>query len=223
MRGECQGSIPALAGEPPWTVSPTPLRTVYPRACGGTNIPLPKSASLDGLSPRLRGNPALPLHRQTHLGSIPALAGEPYSVGKHIPAGRVYPRACGGTPLRSSQIADSRGLSPRLRGNRSVSDYHDVPLGSIPALAGEPGFRHRVQLMPKVYPRACGGTYSGDYEVMASAGLSPRLRGNQQTGAHVKFLSRSIPALAGEPYPCYGNIGAIRVYPRACGGTRRWA
>ena len=34
------GSIPACAGEPGTTATPTAGRTVYPRVCGGTNTSL---------------------------------------------------------------------------------------------------------------------------------------------------------------------------------------
>ncbi len=51
------GSIPALAGEPQvWVQAPPPPR-VYPRACGGTTDRATVITKLEGLSPRLRGNP----------------------------------------------------------------------------------------------------------------------------------------------------------------------
>ena len=50
------GSIPASAGEPPPSRPHVPLLSVYPRVCGGTDVPvLPRQADV-GLSPRLRGN-----------------------------------------------------------------------------------------------------------------------------------------------------------------------
>ena len=50
-------SIPARAGEPGETGRWGYLCRVYPRACGGTDAPLPVSLSIMGLSPRVRGNP----------------------------------------------------------------------------------------------------------------------------------------------------------------------
>ena len=73
-------SIPARAGEP-CSCSPSPRATsVYPRACGGTHILLHNVKLGKGLSPRVRGNrkPSSPLSRTR--GSIPARAGEPFSI-----------------------------------------------------------------------------------------------------------------------------------------------
>ena len=50
------GSIPAPAGEPfVWSLA-KPAWSVYPRACGGTNVSDQGNMSVGGLSPRLRGN-----------------------------------------------------------------------------------------------------------------------------------------------------------------------
>ena len=50
---------------------------VYPRVCGGTTMDADPSAWTIGLSPRVRGNLLLPVHRHRAGGSIPACAGEP--------------------------------------------------------------------------------------------------------------------------------------------------
>ena len=52
------GSIPARAGEPPRTPLPEPSPRVYPRACGGTHSRCCRAPQLQGLSPRVRGNPS---------------------------------------------------------------------------------------------------------------------------------------------------------------------
>ena len=112
-----EGSIPARAGEPP-TGAPGPsTRRVYPRACGGTVGSGSAGALRQGLSPRVRGNPAgLPCD-PTVTGSIPARAGEPVGWAKRITLERVYPRACGGTSGCFSRRPKWKGLSPRVRGN----------------------------------------------------------------------------------------------------------
>ena len=111
-----QGSIPACAGEP-HGVSVNRRGEVYPRVCGGTTYSRHCSSLTDGLSPRVRGNPAMELHdaplgglsprvrgnrrvlRLTRsLGSIPACAGEPTGTSLRVAVVvRVYPRVCGGT------------------------------------------------------------------------------------------------------------------------------
>ena len=114
-------SIPACAGEPLRDGRRAHTLKVYPRVCGGTE----DSARIDGrgqgLSPRVRGNRvATPVNLCTS-GSIPACAGEPCTHSTADTATAVYPRVCGGTPLRDLQGRHVRGLSPRVRGNRSVA------------------------------------------------------------------------------------------------------
>ena len=52
------GSIPACAGEPLPTPCSCRCVRVYPRVCGGTAVTALVPAAIDGLSPRVRGNPA---------------------------------------------------------------------------------------------------------------------------------------------------------------------
>ena len=111
------GSIPARAGEPAAYEQRRLQSEVYPRACGGTRASSARANSLDGLSPRVRGNPCRTSHLSNPGGSIPARAGEP---AMRIPIQRsvtVYPRACGGTPKQYYSRTSTTGLSPRVRGN----------------------------------------------------------------------------------------------------------
>ena len=90
-------SIPACAGEPGGHHPASVSGRVYPRVCGGTALVVHRMRQVDGLSPRVRGNPhsaALAPHR---MGSIPACAGEPATGRGCPPTCRVYPRVCGGT------------------------------------------------------------------------------------------------------------------------------
>ena len=96
-------------------------------------------APLDGLSPRLRGNPGLMFSGSLPAGSIPAPAGEPRPDVLGVTPRRVYPRACGGTPNAVGAGLHVCGLSPRLRGNPSPAFDVKLAGGSIPAPAGEPG------------------------------------------------------------------------------------
>ncbi len=50
-------SIPACAGEPPSLGHRPRIPRVYPRVCGGTQRPRSRRLFVDGLSPRVRGNP----------------------------------------------------------------------------------------------------------------------------------------------------------------------
>ena len=91
------GSIPACAGEPSPDLQRCPVCRVYPRVCGGTYSSIPKPDNQRGLSPRVRGNPALSAALALWIGSIPACAGEPASYLPTGQPGQVYPRVCGGT------------------------------------------------------------------------------------------------------------------------------
>ena len=62
--------------------------------------------------------------------------------------------------------------------------------GSIPARAGEPRASTRLAKLPRVYPRACGGTSNFKHVLPRRWGLSPRVRGNLQNFAFAGTRSR---------------------------------
>ncbi len=77
--GGLRGSIPACAGEPGMRVAFHPTQQVYPRVCGGTVVGAVAQLQSAGLSPRVRGNPAVVRLCVSKRRSIPACAGEPLS------------------------------------------------------------------------------------------------------------------------------------------------
>ena len=232
-------SIPARAGEPGEPSGKTNPFRVYPRACGGT-VGAPGVVIIEeGLSPRVRGNPAPSAVQTCPSGSIPARAGEPVSIRLANRSLGVYPRACGGTEPGVLPGVAVPGLSPRVRGNLSARADMASCCGSIPARAGEPGEPSGKTNPFRVYPRACGGTVGapgvviieeglsracggtndGELFISAGEGLSPRVRGNHQAHTLTVALDGSIPARAGEPCFRSSRRSFKRVYPRACGGT----
>ena len=76
-RGPNDRSIPACAGEPASHNLRTTTSRVYPRVCGGTAETLRHVNYMQGLSPRVRGNPTEGYRAGFSLRSIPACAGEP--------------------------------------------------------------------------------------------------------------------------------------------------
>ena len=158
QRGYHQRSIPACAGEPPFRGPPSATRTVYPRVCGGTYVDGGRRLTVDGLSPRVRGNLARLRLQGLGCRSIPACAGEPPPPGLRRTPGPVYPRVCGGTKPRRLGIGPLRGLSPRVRGNRAPPAARSPGARSIPACAGEPAGGSASRCPCAVYPRVCGGT-----------------------------------------------------------------
>ena len=152
---------------------------VYPRVCGGTHSPTHSIVLTLGLSPRVRGNPSRSVGHPQMLGSIPACAGEP-DVGtptQYIQ--EVYPRVCGGTHDRTRWLRETRGLSPRVRGNHLWERIRTVESRSIPACAGEPDVHRGHPNLHGVYPRVCGGTAQTRIDNTVMEGLSPRVRGNR--------------------------------------------
>ena len=91
------GSIPACAGEPDGSDRSQPVRTVYPRVCGGTAGIVGMVVVAGGLSPRVRGNLLFGGGIDPAARSIPACAGEPLAGQMVMWPVRVYPRVCGGT------------------------------------------------------------------------------------------------------------------------------
>ena len=214
------GSIPACAGEPSPARCAARQRRVYPRVCGGTHDYVARLTDAEGLSPRVRGNPADVGARRPKGGSIPACAGEPRPPCSRPPVRRVYPRVCGGTQRCGISTARLGGLSPRVRGNPAHPAPRRRRIGSIPACAGEPSRASAAPSGPRVYPRVCGGTRAFAHWTQYRAGLSPRVRGNPEQRPARRGRSGSIPACAGEPTSASSGRSRRWVYPRVCGGTR---
>ena len=172
------GSIPAYAGEPRRVVSSLVSLLVYPRVCGGTMAVKGFSERVQGLSPRMRGNPTAISILGDDGGSIPAYAGEPLYGIRQPPQSAVYPRVCGGTRPAARLRKSRRGLSPRMRGNQASGPFAEITQRSIPAYAGEPCWLPSWPRTTLVYPRVCGGTARLTPTARAIVGLSPRMRGN---------------------------------------------
>ena len=189
--------------------------------CGGTTGRAVHQPPSVGLSPRVRGNPALRRTGPTPPRSIPACAGEPTAASVCRFRCRVYPRVCGGTALNILRAVRAEGLSPRVRGNRRQRRGFYGDARSIPACAGEPARNSCARPHTPVYPRVCGGTDPTPCAATAHQGLSPRVRGNPRLLWHRQSLPRSIPACAGEPFRMQNGSHNRQVYPRVCGGTRR--
>ena len=187
--------------------------------CGGTLLLVYAVAVSGGLSPRVRGNPALWAASALWTGSIPACAGEPRAVPFAGRGRQVYPRVCGGTWDRLFRRLLLEGLSPRVRGNPGLRLHRPMPARSIPACAGEPFTKMKPATPFAVYPRVCGGTGTAHVHARMMQGLSPRVRGNPTAAVLAILTIRSIPACAGEPASICPPTARCAVYPRVCGGT----
>ena len=163
----------------------------------------------------------MPARTRIPTGPIPARAGEPHRLRQVRRQAWAYPRACGGTSVTLPASPNTRGLSPRVRGNPILKHQAAAKAGPIPARAGEP--RHAPPRGPRrrAYPRACGGTADDSRFASPDKGLSPRVRGNRRHTAPALRRLRPIPARAGEPNHDIMSPASSRAYPRACGGTRQ--
>ena len=114
----------------------------------------------------------------------------------------------------------TKGLSPRLRGNRPAGRAGAKDAGSIPALTGKPATSRLKAVCTEVYPRAYGETAVRLVLCVHVGGLSPRLRGNHESTENPRPPLGSIPALTGKPMGSSRWGGGCGVYPRAYGETR---
>ena len=219
LRLAVYGSIPACTGEPSTPFARATRRQVYPRVYGGTADGSVVSETVNGLSPRVRGNLGDEPHKMLGVRSIPACTGEPSLRCFSHHMRWVYPRVYGGTLglVLAADLED--GLSPRVRGNPTRLDSMGQDTRSIPACTGEPADRQRRYPLRGVYPRVYGGTYTRNPTRAKQNGLSPRVRGNLSVGDTQYQERRSIPACTGEPLLSEIFRGVKAVYPRVYGGT----
>ena len=155
--------------------------------------------SVQGLSPRGRGNLWLRLRGLWSRGSIP--------------------RVGGATETEGGGLANFEGLSPRGRGNRCRSPEAAAVVGSIPAWAGQPSSILAMTGHEWVYPRVGGATAKRMINSLYGTGLSPRGRGNHRQPKRRCQGFGSIPAWAGQPSGRRGCGWPPGVYPRVGGAT----
>ena len=132
------GPIPAYAGQPLRVEVGAALDRAYPRVCGATQNHCCWVCGTWGLSPRMRGNQRPHRDHRPGPGPIPAYAGQPFAAAASQWPSRAYPRVCGATTDFSSTSNFWRGLSPRMRGNRSPQRANRGRRRPIPAYAGQP-------------------------------------------------------------------------------------
>ena len=155
--------------------------------------------------------------RGVPIGAIPACTGEPGGGSRFQSMTTVYPRVYGGTARRATLGASAVGLSPRVRGNPSVSRRVLNRHRSIPACTGEPLRLISRTASRKVYPRVYGGTGELLASITSREGLSPRVRGNPPYSPRLGARRGSIPACTGEPHPWTCDSTSDRSIP-ACTG-----
>ena len=167
----------------------------------------------------MRGNRVVAEWTVTYAGPTPARAGQPSS--RHSAGSRTaaYPRACGATYDFTGAYDNTRGLPPRVRGNRQRVQDGERQYGPTPARAGQPRYARAVRSVPWAYPRACGATSSVSAPPWMASGLPPRVRGNRDRHDRRHAQQGPTPARAGQPRISSSSGATTTAYPRACGAT----
>ena len=211
-------SIPAGAGETVPGSGKTYYVAVDPRGCGGDASSVVWGEAAGGRSPRVRGRPMWLLRFPAMGRSIPAGAGETFSLDAQGRSSGVDPRGCGGDHHSTSPVAGTNGRSPRVRGRQTTVKKQVPPDGSIPAGAGETLLRIFFFIVAMVDPRGCGGDRWWTNATASGRGRSPRVRGRQPLPTPAPPHERSIPAGAGETDHGQETGPSGWVDPRGCGG-----
>ena len=131
----------------------------------------------------------------------------------------VYPRTGGGNGRSDFPPSVNPGLSPHGRGKPTVMALMAERGRSIPARAGETGYRERIRMGKTVYPRTGGGNYRRLGRYPLGEGLSPHGRGKRVDVSPGALTAGSIPARAGETPPSRNGPVHPKVYPRTGGGN----
>ena len=191
--------IPACAGNPcdaPCKVLGVP---VHPRVRGEPRRSSGSPCSVAGSSPRARGTQHSLAGYLYGERFIPACAGNPLPPMRVPLIASVHPRVRGEPATNRGTGRSFPGSSPRARGTQI-----NVPGGGgvarfIPACAGNPSLRHRLDKFKAVHPRVRGEPEGVYAEVYLRDGSSPRARGTLHKIHGRAYLHRFIPACAGNP------------------------
>ena len=148
---------------------------------------------------------------------IPAHAGNTSLVGMVVTGTSVHPRACGEHRPVQHDAGLPVGSSPRMRGTLNRPDRVGVRIRFIPAHAGNTGPGTLKSSEHTVHPRACGEHVALQGHPGEKAGSSPRMRGTRRFAEPIAFVSRFIPAHAGNTWMPWQKRFWSSVHPRACG------
>ena len=218
-----RGPIPARAGQPASRPARRPMNGAYPRSRGATDAGSASLGQSPGLSPLARGNLGLAGDQRGGQRPIPARAGQPSPSDGPAACSRAYPRSRGATEAFAGISRPCRGLSPLARGNQPREPASRLPMGPIPARAGQPPWPGQSRSLLGAYPRSRGATAGVAASNASSKGLSPLARGNRTTGTVRGGGKGPIPARAGQPEVPGIKSPSLTAYPRSRGATsNRW-
>ena len=130
-----------------------------------------------GSSPHTRGPLVPPSAKRGETRFIPAYAGSTCFYQAAARSGRVHPRIRGVHFPRPCPVAPTAGSSPHTRGPPSVSIFHCLPFGFIPAYAGSTWQGTPCTGETRVHPRIRGVHQAAAVQIPYPKGSSPHTRG----------------------------------------------
>ncbi len=209
--------IPAHAGNRSRTNTRWPTVAVHPRARGEQVIGGDGHAAGSGSSPRTRGTVDLARPRLRLRRFIPAHAGNRRPASGTCATWPVHPRARGEQRRSATHGWGAGGSSPRTRGTDRDRLADGQQARFIPAHAGNSATSAPRRRAGSVHPRARGEQRRRRRDLWCEAGSSPRTRGTVLKLGRAQFISRFIPAHAGNRPRRPPPTAAPAVHPRARG------
>ena len=212
--------IPACAGRTRPACSSGSPPADHPRVCGANVLECGQWADGAGSSPRVRGELKRTVFTRPPHRIIPACAGRTRTrTASTTAAGTDHPRVCGANGDGAGLEAGLVGSSPRVRGERTVSDGSDQTVRIIPACAGRTPYPLLPPHPSTDHPRVCGANDVDRVMREIGNGSSPRVRGERRR-ISVGFRGRRIiPACAGRTAATSRRGWREPDHPRVCGAN----
>ena len=192
-----KGSSPRMRGTHPREQRAKGHDGIIPAYAGNTARSRGTRRQPRGSSPRMRGTPDQRADEQADRGIIPAYAGN--TIVDLRPGHGItdHPRVCGEHLNGVGPLDLNLGSSPRMRGTPVLRLPLRLPVGIIPAYAGNTAFRTRGVRRFRDHPRVCGEHPEWNHANRKRAGSSPRMRGTRPSCDSLRAAHGIIPAYAG--------------------------
>ena len=205
-----RGIIPACAGNTAFDSREIIKARDHPRVCGEHATLRVKLLRVSGSSPRVRGTRRVEREPGGCAGIIPACAGNTTASTRERPSSWDHPRVCGEHDGLNVGMPVKLGSSPRVRGTRHGQASVDIPVGIIPACAGNTSSHQVTELFLRDHPRVCGEHLACTHIRSYVRGSSPRVRGTPQVVDVHRLNGGIIPACAGNTEPIQQGIRAAQ-------------
>ena len=140
----------------------------------------------------MRGTLHHAINPPARVGIIPAYAGNTDCGDAFMLPVWDHPRVCGEHPVTTPDSDTAAGSSPRMRGTHFPTMPARLPVGIIPAYAGNTIIFFVVSFHLEDHPRVCGEHTRGARSTRRCRGSSPRMRGTLRDYSNFvvsKFMS----------------------------------